>query len=183
MPSSASPDASIAENTGYDLVTLVIRPERRMGERILLSVWVAGWAIAGFSVLLGWAEFDDQTGRWWFLLWAISLVFFGYALAWVLTGREVLRVAGQALDYELVVLGMARGRRLVLRDIHAVELCDTRDQTGEPLISIPFRLLGRGGSVQFSIAGRRRSLGYGVAGREAESIVEWMRRHAPEASK
>ena len=183
MSPSTTPAAPPADYADHNQATLAIRAEHRPGRQVFLAVWVAAWAIAGFSVLLGLAKIEDQTGGWWLLFWAVSLMLFAYALAWVLTGREVLRVNGQGLDYELLVLGMARGRRLTLKEIHAVTVSDTEDPTGEPLISIPFRLLGQGGSVQFSVAGRRHSLGFGVAPRDAELIVEWMHRYVLESPK
>jgi hypothetical protein len=152
----------------------VVIPARRPLVLLFLGVWLTIWTGGGIAnfVLLSGLETNIVAiaiGGWLFAGFVAGLL-----VAWQVTGQEVIRVRGGAIESAHSVLGRARRRSWPVAEISGLEVGDPIPLHRQRQIDIPFLFKPRTGAVKFTHAGRTVRLAQGLDLDNGRRIVEWL---------
>ncbi len=160
---------------------LTIPAVRNIFVMIFLSVWLAGWTVGGIGAIGALLLTFEPFLVFWLMGWALGWLAASSTLAWLYTGKQILRFRGQDLEVCLKVFGFVwpkvyQGREI--RELSVAQLDQWPMRRGPQL---PFGILGGSGAVQFTYGARTRFLAPGMDQAEAARIVEWLKKRLPGA--
>ncbi|MBL9051781.1 MAG: hypothetical protein JNK19_16835 [Tabrizicola sp.] len=160
---------------------LVVPADQSDIATMFLSLWFFGWTLAGFSAISRLAQVNVLSDLVWPIGWAVAWCAIALLLAWMLTGREILRFIGDDLEVTREILGRARRRLYAGGEVERISVRVPFRFPGSAFFPSPIDLRGNSGSVHFIYRGRSECLAYGMNKHEANAIADWLRNRLPHA--
>jgi hypothetical protein len=152
--------------------------------RVLLAVWLAAWAMAEITIVLGWGGMIPSrmpatpTGLAFFLAFTAAGSFIAWHLAWVLKGREVIAFKDGILSISRGI-GRRGGRP---RTFAWDRVQDLRVGSFRRRLFYPSwgrRFVGKGDAyLAFRHDGEEVAFARGLTSGEARDLLELLRAHA-----
>lgn len=158
---------------------LVVRVRKNWFVLVFLGVWLTFWTLGG-----GVAISAALSGRgeifilFWLVGWAVGWVFAASTIAWQFTGRTMLRVGTDVLEYRWSMTLLARTRNFDVRQI-------LRPRAGPSLFggfmqpSYPPFLPSQQGGVRFDYGVRTITIATGLQEAENSQIADWIGSRLP----
>jgi hypothetical protein len=162
--------------------TLVIPTVRNRLIIVFMSIWLAIWTVVGIAEIAethaGHINTLTVLG---IVAWTLGWLYAASIVLWMLTGREIVRIAAGDLHITRRAFGLARHwvyRGASIRDLRV----EPRPWLGTVRGGIfPFFAYSRFGAIRFSYRGATRDLALGLAAAEAREIHDWLTGQLPPA--
>lgn len=155
---------------------VVIPARRHLLMVLFLGVWIAGWFAGESSALQHLLRGPGLVSGFllfWLIGWTIGGAFAGFALLWMLFGREIITLDGQSLSIRREILGVGRVRRYDLAEVKNLRLAPIPDPPQAP------RGQWVGGLIAFDYGAKTIHFCAGVDEAEARTIAERLAQRNP----
>lgn len=153
---------------------IVIAARRPAGLLVILGLWLVLWLWAGVWGVVQILRSDQLPVLAPLLVWLLGLLLVAPFLAWLVTGRELIRVSGGDLEIGRGLLGRTRWRRYRGADIAHLAAAATPVWPGLLQPELPFLARRGWGAVKFAYGARTIHAAAGLDEAEGRLIVEWL---------
>lgn len=160
---------------------LTIPADQNLFVIVFFFIWLTAWTVAGLSWIVKLIATLDPSVLPLLIGWSLAWLMSGSFLAWMLTGRETLRLVGANLEVTREIMGYELQRLFAGQEIRQIATRVPFRFPGCVFFPSPIRLSGNSGSVHFSYRGRSYELAYGMNTVEAAAIADWLRERLPGA--
>jgi hypothetical protein len=158
---------------------IVVGAQRNLFLMLFLPVWLCGWTFGGVAALYTLSQGFQLFLLVWLCGWALGEAFVIATLGWMLTGKEVLRVAGSDLEIGYRMLGFTRRKLYRGSAIRDLASCDPPPLLRYNQPSLPLLTGTKTGSVRFTYGARTIYAAQGLDQPEGRLIVERLRKRLP----
>lgn len=152
---------------------------------LFLPFWLLGWSAGGIAAMVSFIETHEPFLAIWLVMWAIGWLFAAGTIAYMLTGRDVIRCAGGDLECGWQVLMFSRTKTYRGSEIRKLSTAGQSDWFSRMAAwqgaGGPFAR-GRFGSIRFDYGARTIYLAPGLDPAEAELIIADLLRSIPGAA-
>ncbi|WP_114953209.1 hypothetical protein [Sphingosinicella terrae] len=153
---------------------IVIAARRPVALLAILGLWLVLWLWAGLWGVVQILRSDHVPVLAPLLVWLLGLLLVAPFLAWLATGRELIRVVGGDLEIGRRLLGRTRWRRYRGADISYLAAAATPAWPGLLQPELPFLARRRWGAVKFAYGARTLHAAAGLDEAEGRLIVDWL---------
>lgn len=175
------------ESTAGGGFTLTLPKRRPVFMLLFLPVWLVGWAFGEITVLSDLLAGEAPSGTnlfqlAWLVGWTLGGAWALGTFAWLLAGRERIRVEQGTLTLEHVISGLGRRRAFALAHVRNLR---SLPQTGQELLMGNMAAFGFGpvGALAFDYGSSTVRWGAGLDEAEARVILERLGQRGVDAGR